>query len=99
MTIGITIQKTSVHFSLFDLYVVVFLDDVLNVITEGSCLKVESNKVNSSILKTPYGDIKLEITGEYIKWIKEPFLFEIRYKIKMEQTKEYINELQLQIID
>lgn len=73
--------------------------NVLVVKTENTTMTIEPNKTNLSKIQTPYGIIDLEIVGEYVKWEREPFLLKVRYRLKMEQTQEYINELQLCIVE
>lgn len=73
--------------------------NVLVVKTENMTMTIEPNKTNLSKIQTPYGIIDLEIAGEYVKWEREPFLLKVRYRLKMEQTQEYINELQLCIVE
>ena len=70
-------------------------DDVLSINRESTSLKIENGKSNVSKLSTPYGNIQLEVTGESLSFNKNPFLLEVRYKIKIGNTDEYINEIQV----
>lgn len=78
---------------------IIFRENKLIVTTQNTSMIIEVNRTHLSSLQTPYGVIELEINGEYMEWQENPFLFEVRYKVKMEQTQCYINELQIQIIE
>lgn len=62
-------------------------------------LVIEQGIKNSSKMNTPYGAIEIEVFGEKINYMCEPFNFEVRYFIRMGETKPYINELQVLVLN
>lgn len=84
---------------IYDNTKVKFQDNVLWVDTVDLSLKIEEQKENVASMKTPYGIIDINVIGEYIKWINEPFSLNIKYKLKLGGSAEYINELQILVIE
>ena len=62
-------------------------------------LIIEQNIKNLSEIHTPYGAIEIEVSGDKINCTYEPFNLEVRYFIKMGETKPYINELQVFVLN
>jgi uncharacterized beta-barrel protein YwiB (DUF1934 family) len=61
---------------------------------------IEKAKKNTMKYDTPYGEIKLEMEGKEIEFKKDgPILLKISYLIKIENVKEYINELQISMVE
>ena len=58
-------------------------------------LEIKVGSRCTSKVTTPYGDIPLDVEGKDINFCKTPFKFDVRYLIKIGNTKEYINELQI----
>lgn len=62
-------------------------------------LIIEQGVKNFSKMHTPHGIIEIEVSGEKINYIYEPFNFEVKYFVKMGETKPYINELQVLVLN
>lgn len=84
---------------LYDSGEVVYDGCQLLVKNNTSFLVIEKGVKNDASMNTPYGKISIEVTGEKILYTEQPFSFEVRYAIKLGNTKEYINELGIFIIE
>ena len=62
-------------------------------------LEIEGGKKNLTKMNTPYGAIELETLGDKIDFVREPFDFKMRYFIKFGNTEQYINELQIVVLN
>ena len=62
-------------------------------------LEIEINKKTFAKMNTPYGKIELEVIGDNINYIKNPFEFSMRYFIKLGNTEKYINEFQILVLN
>ena len=62
-------------------------------------MEIEVDNKNIAKMNTPYGVIDLEVIGEKISFNRNPFCFEIRYAIKFGNTEQYINELQILVLN
>lgn len=76
-----------------------YLDDVVYVDRENSSLVIEKGKINNSKLNTPYGVINMEIKGESVECLENPFDFKVRYLIKLGNLESYINELRILFVE
>lgn len=73
--------------------------DILYVDRASMCLKVELDKENASNMQTPYGDIEIKVCGESLKWAKNPFSLNARYRVELGGTLGYMNELQILFVE
>ena len=71
---------------------------------DGECVFLKRPNFNLEIrvgiktiskLITPYRDIQVEVMGKKINFVKSPFEIDFTYSIKVGNTEEYINELQI----
>lgn len=78
---------------------ITIIENTVLIENENSKMKIEKEKKNLSKYNTPYGVIDIEIEGKEIVITEGPILLKLSYYIKVGNTKEYINEVQISIAE
>ena len=82
--------------------------DICKIKLENDCLYIEKPEMKLKIIKetetknlfkTPYGNIEILVKGIDYTWNDNPFQLDLKYILKLGNTTEYINELQMSILD
>ena len=84
---------------LYDNCEVSFDGEKVFVKNDNMLLEIEVGKKNSAKMNTPYGAIELETVGDKVDFENNPFRFEMRYFIKFGNAEQYVNELQIVVLN
>lgn len=74
-------------------------EEKLTIDKEFMKLEIEIAKRNFSKMVTPYGQIDIEVEGKKLNWTQKPFSLKTSYNIKLGNTSEYVNELEIVVVD
>lgn len=83
----------------YDNSVITIQDKIVMIDREKGKLVIEDQIRNCMKYETPYGTIDIETQGKEIQLIEAPFILKLSYYIRVGNAKEYVNELQIVVVE
>ncbi len=79
----------------YDNYEIKYKNNIFYILKPEMELRIEIEKEFCSTINTPYGYMSIAVKGIEFSWNKEPFNCYLKYSIKLGNTENYINEMQM----
>lgn len=83
----------------YDNNIITIQDGIAIIEKVNTKLRIEEKVRNVTEYHTPYGMIELQIEGKEVEISDKPIILKLSYFIKVGNAKEYMNELQIVVVE